>query len=59
MSCWDCNKRFNLTSGLESAGLYGVDSCPGLSSLDVKLNLLLQSQHMNPVRSLIQNYFAV
>ena len=19
--CWDCNKRFNLTSGLESAGL--------------------------------------
>ena len=25
--CWDCNKRFNLTSGLESAGLEVSPQC--------------------------------
>ena len=38
----------------------GDNSCPGLSSPDVKLNLLSQFKHMkNPVCSLIQKYSAI
>ena len=37
----------------------GDNSFPALSGPDFKLNLLPQAKHVNPVLSLIQNYFAV